>query len=146
MPEKTPKKGATTMEHELDIALPKTRVGGKSAATIKRELAIIERELRRISDLQWVFAKRMLKFGFASWIFGIACFFSILIAYDSRLLGGSPTAYPLLIIAAVAPITITAILIRKFNAKIKHIEHVRKTLLVEYERAILKRVDKIIKA
>jgi len=145
MPKKT-SKGAATMENELGIALPKGRVAGKSAATIKRELAVIERELRRISDLQWTFAKRMLKFGFASWIFGIACFFSILIAYDSTLLGGSPAAYPLLIIAAAAPILITAIVIRKFNAKIKHIEHVRKTLLIEYERAILKRVDKIIKA
>jgi len=145
MPEKSPKKSAATMKRELGIALPKMRAAGKSAATIKREFAIIERELRRINDLQWTFAKRMLKFGFASWIFGISCFFSILISYDSTLLSASPAATPLLIIAAAVPIVITATVIRKFNAKIKYLERLRKTLLVEYERAILKRVNHIIK-
>jgi len=125
--------------------MPKKSPQAKNAATIKRELAIAERELRHITELQWTYAKRMLKFGFASWIFGISSFFSLLIIYDSKLLGESLLATPLLIVAAAAPIAITAVLLRKFSAKIKRIEHMRKSLLTEYERAILKRVGEIIK-
>ena len=125
--------------------MPKKSPQAKNAATIKRELAIAERELRHITELQWTYAKHMLKFGFAAWIFGISSFFSLLIIYDSKLLGETPAVTPLLIIAAAAPIAITAALARKFRAKIKRLEHMRKGLLTEYERAILKRVGEIIK-
>lgn len=125
--------------------MPKKSPRVKNAATVKRELAVAERELHHITELQWTFAKRMLKFGFASWIFGMSSFFSILIVYDSKLLGETLLATPLFIIAAAAPIAITAVLARKFRAKIKRLEHMRKSLLTEYERAILKRVGEIIK-
>jgi len=125
--------------------MPKKSPQVKNAATIKRELAIAERELRHITELQWTYAKRMLKFGFAAWIFGMSSFFSLLIIYDSKLFGETLAVTPLLIIAAAAPIVITAVLLRKFSVKIKRIEHMRKSLLTEYERAILKRVGEIIK-
>jgi len=126
--------------------MPKTQKKAKSAATIKRELEIVERELRRITEFQWTYAKRMLKFGFASWIFGVSTFFSVIIIYGSSLPSGmsASIAGPLLIFAAAVPVMIIAVFIRKFVAEIKHFERVRKALLVEYERVILKRVGEII--
>jgi hypothetical protein len=126
--------------------MPKTSKKARSAAVIKRELEIAERELKRINEFQWVYAKRMLKFGFASWIFGVSMFFSFLIVYDSRLLGGTsaPVAWSLLIFAAAVPVMIVAAFIRKFVAEIKRLERIRKALLAEYEKVILTRVGEII--
>lgn len=125
--------------------MPKTRPRVKSAETIRRELKVTERELRRITELQWVYAKRMLKFGFASWIFGLSCFFLLIVVLDSNLLAESPVAWPLLILAAAAPILITAVAAHRFSSKIKRLERIRTLLLVEYEKAILKRVSNLIK-
>lgn len=127
--------------------MPKRTGKARNVATIKRELEIAERELRRITELQWAYAKSMLKFGFASWIFGMSTFFSVLITYDSKLLSGAPASvvWALLVLAAAAPVVITAVLVRKFVVKIKRVERVRKALLSEYEKVILKRVKEIIK-
>ena len=119
----------------------------RSATTIKRELEIAERELKHITDFQWIYAKRMLKFGLASWIFGVSTFFSVLIVYNPSLVSGtsSPVAWSLLIFAAAVPVMIVAVLIRRFVVEIKRLERIRKALLGEYERALLKRVGSIIK-
>jgi hypothetical protein len=126
--------------------MPKTSKKARTGATIKRELEIAERELKRITEFQWTYAKRMLKFGFASWIFGVSAFFSVLIIYDYKILGGTliSTAWPLLVLAAAVPVIIIAVLIRKFVAEAKRLERVRKALLSEYERVILRRVGEII--
>jgi cell division protein FtsL len=126
--------------------MPKTSKKARTGATIKRELEIAERELKRITEFQWMYAKRMLKFGFASWIFGVSAFFSVLTIYDSRLLSGTSAsiAWPLLVLAAAVPVIIIAVFIRKFVAEIKRLERVRKALLSEYERVILRRVGEII--
>lgn len=125
--------------------MPKQRSQVKSATAIKRELELTERELRRVTEFQWIYAKRMLKFGFASWIFGLSSFFLILFIRDSKLLGRLSMVYPILIIAAAAPVVITVLAVRRFNAKIKRLERIRKLLLTDYERAILKRASTLIK-
>ena len=118
----------------------------KSATAIKRELGIAERELKHITEFQWSYAKRMLKFGLASWVFGVATFFSVLIVYDPGLVFGTsaPVAWSLLVFAAAVPVMIVIVLIRRFVVEIKRLERIRKALLGEYERALLKRVGKII--
>ncbi len=125
--------------------MPKKDEQGKKATVIKRDLEITERELRQVTDFQWIYAKRMLRFGFASWILGLVLFFFILVIRGLEFLGRLSLAYPLLIIAIVVPIFITAFSVRKFNAKLKRLERVRKLLLTDYERAILKRADTLIK-
>jgi len=125
--------------------MPKKRSQIKSATVIKRDLEITERELRHITEFQWVYAKRMLRFGFFSWVFGLLLFFFILVIRGLEFLGRLSLAYPLLIIAIAVPIFITAFSVRKFNAKLKRLERVRKLLLTDYERAILKRTSTLIK-
>jgi amino acid transporter len=125
--------------------MPKKRSQAKSATTIKRDLEITERELRRVTEFQWVYAKRMLRFGFFSWVFGLLLFFFILVIRGLEFLGRLSLAYPLLIIAIAVPIFITAFFVHKFNAKIKRLERVRKLLLTDYEQAILKRTSTLIK-
>lgn len=125
--------------------MPKKRSQVKSAATIKRDLEITERELHRVTEFQWIYAKRMLRFGFASWIFGLFLFLLILVVRGLEFLGRLSLAYPLLIIAIAVPVLITALAVRRFNAKIKRFERIRKLLLTEYETAILKRASALIK-
>ncbi len=125
--------------------MPKKHSQVKSAATIKRDLEITERELRHITEFQWIYAKRMLIFGFASWIIGLFLFFLILVIRGLEFLGRLSVAYPLLIIAIAVPVLITALAVRRFNAKIKRFERIRKLLLTEYETAILKRASALIK-
>ena len=125
--------------------MPKKHSQVKSATVIKRDLEITERELRHATEFQWIYAKRMLRFGFFSWVFGLLLFFFILVIRGLEFLGRLSLAYPLLIIAIAVPIFITAFSVRKFNAQIKRLERVRKLLLTDYERAILKRTSSLIK-
>lgn len=118
----------------------------KGAAEIKRELGVVERELGHMIQIQWTYAKRMLKFGFASWIFGISAFFSSLLLMNAALIPFTPPiSISLLIFAAAVPVIITVSLIQKFRIRIKRLERTRTMLLDEYERAILKRVGEIVK-
>lgn len=122
--------------------MPRKRKAEKrDAGKLKHEIGIIERELGHLVELQWTYSKRLLKFGFAAWIFGISTFSSSLILINPELLAAPPPlAISLLIIAAAVPVLITVALIQKFRVKIKHLEHVRRRLLAEYEMALLKRV------
>ena len=117
---------------------------GEKAVKIKRELEILERELNHLIEIQWTHAKHMLKFGIASWIFGLSMLFSAVIISDVSLLGRMPPiSISLLIFAATVPIFITAARIRKFGIKIKRLERVRCTLLTGHQKAVLKRIVKI---
>lgn len=117
----------------------------KKAAKLKRELEIIERELKRLIGIQWGYAKRMLKFGVASWVFGLSIFFSAIIISNPTLLSETPPiSISLLILAASVPIFITVALIRKFASKVRRLERMRRMILIEYEKALLKRAGEII--
>lgn len=117
----------------------------RSAAEIRRELKIVERELSGLIRIQWTYAKRMLKFGMAAWIFGLCTFFLAIIVLNPGLIWEAPLlAAPLLIVAAAAPVLITAVVIRKFSYKIKRLERIRRALLTQYEKAVLKRIGEMI--
>ncbi len=117
----------------------------KKVAKLKRELEVLERELNHLIEIQWAYAKRMLKFGVAAWVFGLSLFFSAIIISDVTLLSKTPAiSISLIILAAAAPIFITAALIRKFAGKIRRLERVRRMMLMKYEKAILKRAGEIL--
>jgi membrane protein implicated in regulation of membrane protease activity len=117
----------------------------RSAADIRRELRVVERELSNLIRIQWTYAKRMLKFGMAAWIFGLCTFFLAIVILNPGLIWEAPLlAAPLLVIAAAAPVLITAVVIRKFSYKIKRLERIRRGLLMQYEKAVLKRIGEMI--
>lgn len=126
--------------------LERRRGKRRNAKTIKRKLQIIERELDNINKLQWSYAKHMFKFGIAAWVFGIATFVSALMIYQGPgLIAEAPSiSISLLVLAAAVPIFITVVAIRKFSRKIKRLEQVRRGLLAEYERTLLKEVGKLV--
>ena len=113
---------------------------------MKRELQLIDRELTDLGRLRWKYSKRMLRFGTASWLFGICTFVAALLIYQGPgvVTGAPPLSISLLIIAAAAPIFITVVVIRKFSKRIAHLEQLRRGLLGEYERALLKEVGKLV--
>ncbi len=117
----------------------------RKALDVKQRIQAADRELRHLNEVQWIFSKRMLKFGMAAWMFGLSTFFLAVVLMGAQLL--APTYHiwlPLLILGLAAPIVITASLIRKFSLKIRQLERIRRDLLAEYERAILKRVEHIV--
>jgi hypothetical protein len=119
----------------------KQKIGPKKSVIIKRELEILEHEISRLQKIQRIYAKQMLKFGTASWIFGLSTFFSAAILLDPSILGRmSPIPISLLLLAASVPILITLVGIRDFCIKINHMEHIQGTLLARYRRDILERI------
>ena len=119
----------------------KQKVGPKKVVMIKRELEILERELSRLQEIQWIYAKQMLKFGAASWIFGLSTFFLAAILLDPSILGRmSPISISLLLLAALGPILMTVVRIRNFRIKIDRMEHIRGSLLARYRRDVLERI------
>lgn len=125
--------------------MPKKKITSSKSLELKRQLQAAGRELSHLQGLQWVYSKRMLKFGMAAWIFGLFTFFSAIFLMDARLLTTTYNLWvPLLIIALAIPVMITVVMIRKFARKIKYLERLRQGLLTEYERALLKRVEKMI--
>jgi hypothetical protein len=127
-------------EGEIEKSL-KLKVAPKKAVMVKRELEIIERELSRLQEIQWVHVKQMLKFGTASWIFGLSTFFFAVIILDASILGRmSPIPISLLLLAVLVPIFMTVMVIRKLRIKINRTEHMRGTLLARYQRDIMERL------
>jgi len=92
---------------------------------------ITERELHRLDETQRLYVKKMLKFGFSAWIFGLSTFFLAIVVANVELFGGPPPAWvSLLVVAPAAPLTITAVFVaRKFAAKIKRLERIRRSLI-----------------
>ncbi len=124
----------------------KAKSPGK-APEVKRRIQAADRELRHLGERQWSYSKRMLKFGMASWAFGICSFFSTITVMDMGLLAPTtPMWAPLLITALAAPIALTAVLARKFSVRIKQLESLRGKLLAEYEKAKLASVGEMIVA
>ena len=124
----------------------KRKASRRDPKEIKRELQLVERELTDLSRLRWKYSKRLLSFGIAAWLFGVSTFVSAVIIYGGpMLIADAPLlSWIMLGIAAVAPIVLTFVMIRKFASKMKHLEQLRHGLLSEYESTLLKEVGKMI--
>lgn len=121
------------MAVQKEDAMPEKRGAPRNPADIKRQLQIIERELNSLNKAQWSYAKNMLKFGLACWILGISAFFLAIMMTDAELFGvAQPVWASLLIIALAAPVTVTAVFVRRVAIKIKRLERIRRGLLAEY--------------
>lgn len=118
--------------------MPQKAAAPPKAFDIKRRFQVADRELSRLNELQWLYAKRLLRSGIIFWVFSLGVFFSAIIIINVNLLPQSCGIWgSLLIIGLAAPVIITAVVVRKFVAKIKYLERLRHTLLTEYKRAIL---------
>lgn len=125
--------------------MPKEKAAPQKVMDLKRQLQAADRELHRLHELQWVYSKRMLKFGMACWVLGLSMFLLAIIIMDAKALSTTYNVWiPLLVIALAVPMMITATMIRKFTIKIKYLERLRQGLITKYEGAILKRVEKMV--
>lgn len=114
-----------------------------SPEDIKRKVQVVENELENLSNLQWSYAKQLLKFGWAAWVFGVAAFVASLIVYQgpSLVFNAPVLSISLLIIAGAAPVIVTIFLIQKHRRKINRLERIRKGLLTQYESTLLKKME-----
>lgn len=119
----------------------KHKNGPKKVAMMKRKLDMLEHELSCLQKIQWIYAKQMLMFGAASWIFGLSTFFLAAILLDPSILGRmAPISISLLLLAAAVPIMMTVRGIRKFRIKIDRMEYKRGILLARHRREIMERI------
>jgi len=116
----------------------------------KKQLQKTERELRRMEEDRLSYTKNMLRFGLASWVFGLAFFLFAIVAMSTELFGGAPLTWssmlvgtPLLVGAPAAPVTMTAVSAHKFDAKIKRIRRIRSRLVTKYQKAVLQYVTQV---
>lgn|GEM_PF-1651687 len=130
-------------DFEIDIDEEEMEPEEPTPEDIKRKLNVIEDELENISSVQWVYAKRLLKYGIAAWIFGIAAFAVTMAIFwgPGVIFDASPLIYSLLIIAGAAPILVSVVFIRRFREKSNRLEGLRDNLLNNYEAALLDKVE-----
>ncbi len=130
-------------DFDVDIDEEEMEPEEASPDDIKRKLSVIEDELENLSSVQWVYAKRLLKYGIGAWIFGIAAFAATMAIFwgPEVIFEASPMIYFLLIIAGVAPILVSVVFIRRFRKKSDKLENLRNNLLNNYESALLDKVE-----
>lgn len=114
-----------------------------STEDIKRKVRTVESELDNLSNLQWSYAKYLLKFGWAAWLLGICAFIASLLVYGgpSLLFEAPEVPIPLLIVAGAVPVFITVVLIQRYRRRINRLERIREGLLSQYESTLLKKVE-----
>jgi hypothetical protein len=85
----------------------------------------------------------MLKIGLLTWEIGILAFTVAAILWALDLAAHASVWLPLLIIALVAPIVISAVCIRRFDRKEKTLERLRSNLLDRFEKGMLREAEKL---
>jgi|GEM_PF-1178665 len=118
----------------------KKRRATRKSKKIKRRLRITERELRHLKATQRLYIEKMLKFGFAAWVFGLSVFFFAIVMVNVELFGAPPVWISLLVGLPAAPVTITAVFIRTHAVKTKRLERIRHGLMAKYKKAALRPV------
>jgi len=103
---------------------------------LKQQLQINERELHQTKKIQRLYIEKMLKFGFAAWVFGLSVFFLAIVIVNVELLGPLPVWTSLLVGVPAAPVAITAVSVRKFDVKIKRLKRSRRELLTKKYKKI----------
>lgn len=117
--------------------MPKEGRAARKSKEMERQLQITERELGHLKKIQRLYVKKMLKFGLAAWAFGLSVFFFAIVMVNVELLGPPPVWTSLLVGAPAAPVTITAVFVRKFAVKIKRLKRIRHGLMTKYKKAAL---------
>lgn len=123
--------------------MPKPREVFRELGEVEQRLRITERKLYRLKENSWSFTKNMLRFGFAAWVFGLSVFLLTIVVVGANLFAGTPPIYtyslmgtPLLVGAPAAPMTMTAVSVRKFDTRIKRLKRIRSGLAVKYQKAL----------
>jgi O-antigen/teichoic acid export membrane protein len=118
----------------------------KTATNAKRQMEVLDRDLYHLREIRRRYSNRVLKVGLVSWVVGVITFtISVIFWIGTDLLFQRPGLWlPFLIIALAAPIVISAVLIRRLVIKERNMEMLRKNLLDKFEKAMLKRMGKLV--
>lgn len=114
------------------------------AGDIKRELAFVEGRLGAVVGEQWKYARRLVRFGFASWVFGISVFVAAILVSAPEVLPIMAASTWLIIAAVAAPLAVAGAFVFRLSRKIGELERMRVDLLVKYRAVALKQAERII--
>nr|AGF93412.1 membrane protein containing ATP-binding region, ATPase-like protein [uncultured organism] len=107
---------------------------------VKNRLQITKEKIEEMLKSQWAYAKKMLKFSLASWIFGVSVFAAFTVIYlggFAFIIEALPLVISFLIGGLAVPIIISAILIGKKRKKIRKLDSIKSDLVSNYEKAII---------
>ncbi len=132
--------GEIMEEENLDL-------GSKDPEEIRRKIEVVEEELQNLSDVEWGYAKRLLKYGLAAWVFGLSVFLFSLVSFRGPeiLWGAPPLTFSLLIIAGAAPVIFTSFFIQRYRKEKTDLGKIRGDLLNNYEKMLLKKLEEDIR-
>lgn len=122
---------------EYDYLRPSRDDGLKE---LKEKLRGTEEELGKVEKSVRLYSKRMVIFGFAAWIVGLASFFSsILISGGGEVvLSVSPFVKSVLVGAIAVPFGLTAILARRLRRRMEwSLRERRREILSSYHQKVL---------
>ncbi len=110
---------------------------------IRRKLEVLEDELEDLSEAEWDYAKRLLKYGLAAWVLGLSIFIFSLISFQGPeiMWGAPPLTFSLLIIAGAAPVIFISYFIQRDRKDVTNLSKIRSELLNNYETMLLKKMD-----
>lgn len=110
-----------------------------SPEKLEREIRSIEDEVENLLEFEQSYVKSLLKFGLASWLFGLSMFVaSLIVIYGPNLvINAPPVSISILGGAVAAPFIITEAFLRRYRHRIKKLKEERKYLKSRYERAVL---------
>jgi signal transduction histidine kinase len=112
--------------------------GAESPEEIRRKLLALKDRIYHLSEIQREYGGKMLKFGFAAWIFGLCVFVTSLVFL--RGLGFALKLHilsiSLLIGAGAAPLLITALMVRKQRRMRNRLESMKNLVEEIYKRRL----------
>jgi signal transduction histidine kinase len=108
----------------------------KSPEEIKQKLMVLKDRISRLSELQRDYSRKMLKFGFAAWVFGISTFIVSLVFLRGFgfMLRVPIVSISLLVGAGAAPLVITALMLQRQRRMRNRLESVEKLVEEIYKR------------
>jgi signal transduction histidine kinase len=110
----------------------------KSPEEIKRKLAVLRDRIHRLSELDKEYSRRMLKFGFAAWVFGLSTFIVSLVFLRGFgfTLQIPAISISLLVGAGAAPLAITVLMLQRQRRMKNRLESMEKLVGEIYRRRI----------
>ncbi len=127
-------------EHREIGNLESEEIRKSNPEDIKNRLKATKGKLEELLTSQWTYARRMLKFSLASWIFGISIFAVLTVIYFrgfSFLSNALPLVVSFFVGGLAVPIIITAALLGKKRKKIQKLDSMKSNLISNYEKALI---------
>lgn len=113
-----------------------------SPEKIRKVTRKVEKKIEKVSKQQWIYAKRLLKFGTGACVFGFSLFVATLIILEGPALiwNSPPLSLSILATSPAIAVIMATIFLKKLKKREKRLEKIKEELNNAYSRAALKKL------